>query len=141
MSDKLFTPSQLDKLVCATAQIPMFYNEQWREIDFLQEDIEGKYFISNYGRVISLCRQKARVLQPFICGSHGGYYHVSLGKHNYKIHRLVATAFLPNPDPEHNTVVHHKNHDKLNNKVSNLEWVSQSENRNEYFKHVSEQHK
>lgn len=35
MSDKLFTPSQLDKLVCATAQIPMFYNEQWREIDFL----------------------------------------------------------------------------------------------------------
>lgn len=35
MSDKSFTPSQLDKLVWATVQIPMFYNEQWREIDFL----------------------------------------------------------------------------------------------------------
>ena len=133
--------SQHDKLINAVLTIPLENDEQWREINFLPEDINGKYYISNYGRVISLCRNKPIVLKPFLCGELGAKYcHVSLGQNDYKMHRLVAQAFIPNSDPERKTVVHHKDHNKLNNHVSNLEWVSQQENIAYYFQHIKEKY-
>ncbi len=53
------------------------------------------------------------------------------GKYVYKthkVHRLVAIAFVPNKHPDTNTVVNHKDGNKLNNNKDNLEWITLSEN-------------
>ena len=111
--------------------------EEWRDI----KGYEGYYQISNWGRVKSLkrtvwdsrgCYRKVaeRILKA---GDNGhGYLFVELCKDGkdkaYRINRLVAQAFLPNPDnlPE----VNHKDEDKTNNKVENLEWCSKLYNIN-----------
>lgn len=104
-----------------------------------EKDLEGHYEISNLGRVKSLHRvilksnginntikesiRKTRLLY------HG--YEALIIKNNkrqlhFTIHRLVALAFIPNPDnkPE----VNHKDGNKTNNHVNNLEWSTRSEN-------------
>ena len=118
----------LDRLVIASYLLEMGADEVWKEIDYLpREDTESRYFVSNYGSVISLCRNKPIILQPFLCGGCGSqYYYVSIGGNDYRINRLVAQAFIPNP--ENKPIVHHKDHNKLNNHYSNLEWATQQEN-------------
>ena len=59
--------------------------------------------------------------------SNSGYLKVGVGNQQY-VHRLVALQFIPNND-EVNTVVHHKDENKLNNALSNLEWTTPSRNR------------
>jgi len=86
---------------------------------------EGLYEVSSMGRVKSLKRNTAidRILKPHNTKK---YFQVCLCKNGiiaYKtVHRLVAEAFIPNPDnlPE----VNHKDENKLNNEISNLEWIS-----------------
>ena len=104
--------------------------EEWRDI----KGYEGKYMISNLGRVKSLERtvwngRGYRIVPEKIlkAGDNGhGYLFVMLckdGKYkNCRINRLVAQAFLENPQnlPE----VNHKDEDKTNNCVENLEWCS-----------------
>ena len=89
---------------------------------------DGMYQISNLGRVYS--KKSNRFLA--IKDNGRGYQQVQLwknnkGKHEY-IHRLVALAFIPNPDnlPQ----VNHKDEDKLNNCVDNLEWCDCKYNNN-----------
>lgn len=97
--------------------------EEWRPIP----GYEGMYEVSNYGRVKSYKQQKERILSP--CNRRG-YYYVELCKDGkekrYHVHRLVTTAFIPNPNnlPE----VNHKDEDKGNNHVTNLEWCDRSYN-------------
>lgn len=85
---------------------------------------EGLYEVSNWGRVKSLKFGKERILKP--CTNRYGYLFVKLCKDGkvkpFTVHRLVAEAFLPNPDnlPQ----VNHKDENKQNNIVSNLEWCS-----------------
>lgn len=100
--------------------------------------MNGCYQISNLGRVKSLARQVERagynrklqthILSPY--KSHYGYLCVTLmknGKHTYKrVHRLVAEAFIPNP--KNKRCVNHKDGDKTNNCVDNLEWATHQEN-------------
>lgn len=96
--------------------------EEWRDI----AGYEGIYQVSNLGRVKSLYKGmgKERYLKPIDNGK--GYLHVYLSlngaKRPFIIHRLVATTFIPNPNEFSD--VNHKDEDKSNNKVSNLEWVS-----------------
>ena len=97
--------------------------EEWRDI----KGFEGKYMVSNLGRVKSLNYRrtgKEKIMKGVPDGH--GYLQVKLWKDGkdkkYMINRLVAQAFLPNPDnlPE----VNHKDEDKTNNCVENLEWCS-----------------
>jgi len=99
------------------------------------KDIEGypNYQVSNMGRVKSLNylrTGKEKILKS--CNNNKGYIYVNLYKEgkqkHYLIHRLVAQAFIPNPDnlPE----VNHKNENPTDNRVENLEWCTSQYNNN-----------
>lgn len=96
------------------------------------KDIEGyeDYQISNLGRVKSLRFGKEKILKPV--KNNKGYIYVCLskqGKHkNHKIHRLVAQAFIDNPN--NFSELNHKDEDKTNNCVNNLEWCNRKYNNN-----------
>jgi len=119
-------------------------NEEFRDI----KGYEGQYQVSNYGRVkrlekkeilksknqhINFCSYrtvKEKILSNIYCK---GYCRVTLSKNSIKkifqVHRLVAQAFIPNPNdlPEVN---HKKENEKDNNRIENLEWVTSKENCN-----------
>ena len=98
--------------------------EEFRDIP----GYEGLYEVSNLGRVRSL--ETERILKP--SKNTWGYLFVSLYKNGIKkavrIHRLVALAFIPNPD--NLPCINHKDEDKTNNTVDNLEWCDDKYNAN-----------
>lgn len=90
------------------------------------QDYEGLYSIGHQGNVYSYRRN--RYLK--ISTSHGGYKVVYLYKKGSKrktalIHKLIAEVFIDNP--YNHTVVNHKDGNKQNNSLNNLEWVTKSE--------------
>lgn len=93
------------------------------------KDVEGfnGYQISNLGRVKSYYNNTTIIRKTsVVCG----YKHLMLSKnkkkYNFYIHKLVANAFIPNP--ENKPEVNHIDGNKLNNNISNLEWVTRKEN-------------
>lgn len=92
------------------------------------KQIKGfSYFVSSSGEIKS---SKGRIKKQSI--NKKGYAYVALWKNNKhkhcKVHRLVAQSFLPNP--KKCSQINHKNGNKLDNQVNNLEWVTNQENRN-----------
>lgn len=98
--------------------------ENWKPV----AGYEGLYEVSDMGRVRSLVTN--RVLKPGY--NNCGYIQVLLCKSGHRknalIHRLVANAFVPNPDMK--PCVNHLDENKKNNVASNLEWCTYKENSN-----------
>lgn len=113
-------------------------SEEWRTIS----EYEGIYEVSSHGNIRSITREvtqvqcgvevvrclKGRSMRKIDNGN--GYLYVTLSRDNARknhyIHRLVAEAFLPKTEGA--PVINHKDYNKHNNKVTNLEWCSQLEN-------------
>lgn len=98
---------------------PLIEGEIWKVIDFI-ENVSG-YEISSEGRL----RDNKGTM--FFGNKHSsGYVCVNINEKSYRMHILVAKAFIPNP--ENKPHVNHKDGVRDNNKLTNLEWVTRSEN-------------
>jgi len=100
--------------------------EIWKDII----GFEGIYKISSFGRVLRV--DSGRILSTSKCGGCRGYVGVNLSKDGKRygrlVHRLVAEAFIERPDGLYE--VNHKDEDKTNNSVENLEWCDHRYNMN-----------
>lgn len=107
------------------------YDEEiWKDIDWY-DDLPYIYQVSNKGRIYN----KTRKVFLRTYEKQNGYLQVQLTKNHYcMVHRLVALAFIPNI--ENKPSVNHKDGDKTNNCVYNLEWVTNSENAIHYQKEL-----
>jgi len=98
-------------------------NEIWKEITGF-----SNYEISSNGNVKN--KENQKILKPSV---KSGYLCISLTdrnftRHSVKIHRLVALNFIPSP--ENKETVNHKNHNREDNNVNNLEWMTTTEQNN-----------
>lgn len=102
---------------------------------FINIDV-ANYQISNMGRVKRLFhtvnakdgkiyKRKEMFIRAWVCGQ-TGYPRVRLNQHHRFIHRLIAIAFIPNPQGK--DTVNHIDGNKLNNSIDNLEWLTYGEN-------------
>lgn len=99
--------------------------EQYKKINGFED-----YYITSWGRIFST--KVGMFLNPYL--TEKGYLRIDLriGKQKIhkKVHRLVAEAFIPNPD--HKPQVNHIDGNKQNNSISNLEWCTNLENVQHY---------
>lgn len=100
--------------------------EIWKDIP----GYEGLYQASNLGRIKSLLFNKEKILKAWVQNT--GYLTVSLNNKKFSLHRLIAKTFIENPN--NYPIINHKDGNKLNNKVENLEWCTYKHNLNEAIK-------
>ncbi|ALA07695.1 putative HNH homing endonuclease [Bacillus phage BC01] len=98
--------------------------EVWKSLEGLVKNGEN-YSVSNLGRVRNDKRDQVKKLTQHKLG----YMATGLGaKNTHFVHKLVALAFLHNDDPENKRIVNHKDGDKSNNRLDNLEWGTHADN-------------
>jgi len=105
--------------------IPNLPNEVWRNVVLDTDDDTSGYLVSNLGRVKSTLKYNAAILKETI--NENGYSVVEIHGKPCRVHRLVAFAFIPNDDNTKDTV-DHKDGNRTNNKVTNLQWLSRLDN-------------
>lgn len=101
----------------------MSEDEKWIKVEEKGKlNTRGEYYISDKGNFYSTFTKKLIKAQK----CHKGYLYVEIGRKKYKVHRLVAKYFIPNPNnlPQ----IDHIDCNKENNCVENLRWVSNREN-------------
>ena len=113
----------------------------------------GDYTVSSWGNVYKVTSKMKYIMPGTTTIEHylkkvkpektsKGYLRVPLYKDGkrkwHKVHRLVANAFIPNPDNK--PQVNHKDGNKLNNSITNLEWVTDEENK-EHYKQITDKEK
>jgi hypothetical protein len=118
----------------------MIGKEVWKPI----KDYEGLYEVSNLGRVMSLSRKwvsgnggkrnhEEIIMKPFVTGKYRNYYTLELSKDGikkmFKVHHLVVSAFLNyTRDKNKDLVVDHINNDQSDNRLENLQIITNREN-------------
>jgi hypothetical protein len=102
---------------------PAGKNIMWKDI----AGYIGQYKINENGEVLSL--KSSKILKPWISGN--GYYKVELSGKRFRLSIIVAETFITKPDKK--CEVNHRDGNKLNNSVGNLEWVSHSDNMKHAF--------
>lgn len=118
------------KIMAFSISLHIFANmkEKWKSII----GYEGLYEVSTFGNIKSLVKKGNNIQKIRKQGLDisTGYATVQLNKNGTpltkRVHRLVAEAFLDKPSPKH--IVNHKDGNKKNNRLDNLEWVTYSEN-------------
>lgn len=112
--------------------------EVWKDV----KGYEGSYQVSNFGRVKSLKYNKQRILK--LTSDRNGYYRCSLwlkgNQKRFKVHILVAMSLLGHIPDGHKIVVDHVDNDKSNNRLENLQLISQRENTSKDKKGYSSQY-
>jgi hypothetical protein len=110
----------------------MIEKEVWKSI----KDYEGLYEVSSLGRIKSLGNDKTRkekILKPFVTGKYRNYYTLELSeggiKKTFKVHHLVVLSFLNyTRDKNKDLVVDHINNDQSDNRLENLQIITNREN-------------
>mgnify|MGYP003478362873 FL=1 len=134
-SQKCYTANHYLINRCERRKIEDLPGEIWKEVD----DYLVTYGVSNLGRIKSISRfiidfnndsyiEHERLLKCHL--NTGGYYTVTTKKGDKiartRLHRMIAKAFIPNPDNK--PCINHKDLNRTNNSIDNLEWVTYSEN-------------
>lgn len=89
--------------------------------------VDNNYEASDSGQIREIATQ--RLISQWL--DKDGYLLVTLSGHLYRAHRLIASTFISNPN--NYPVVNHKNFNKSDNRIENLEWVTYSENTKHSF--------
>lgn len=112
-------------------RLPCKVNENWKPL----QEWNGKtkeivdwpdYFVSDYGRMCHKINGKYKLMK--LTKDTNGYLTCNIGKLRKRVHRLVASTFIPIPDITADLVVDHYNNDKTDNRLNNLHWVTPKEN-------------
>lgn len=96
--------------------------EVWKSLNGILKSQGENFMISNLGNIRNIKTGTDRKLT----NHKTGYLMITIDRSTYRVHALVAKAFIPNPDNK--PIVNHKDGDKKNNVVTNLEWVTYAEN-------------
>lgn len=93
-----------------------------------------RYEVNQFGEIRH--KKRKQILKPRL--NSGGYGYVAFNidgqRKNFAIHKIVANAFIPNPNGY--TEVNHKDYNRLNNQVDNLEWIDSSQNKIHAYKKI-----
>ncbi len=113
-------------------KIKTHWNEYWVMVPSDYETKTCDYFFSNYGRLKSV--DKATGIERLLQGSKSKYGFLQLNlrfkdnkRQGFYVHRLIASEFVPNMDPENKKFLIHIDCNKKNNFYKNLKWVNQEE--------------
>ncbi len=93
--------------------------ELWKSVT-INDTVHEQYFVSNLGRF----KNFKGIIMADYKPHHSGYIFVRVDKNKYALHRIIASTFIENLEPEINNVVNHIDGNKLNNSAANLEWTT-----------------